>query len=81
MERKETATHTIPHSAATADGRRVEVIEKADEFRVWEPFAQAWSDWSPGARSFHWGSIELSLLEDGNWETTQGPPQRLTRQG
>lgn len=79
MDRTDTRTESIAHEAQTENGQRVRVVELLDLFRIWEPFANSWSDWCQGRSSFHWGAIELSLRADGNWETTESPTRVLTR--
>lgn len=79
MEKIETATDLVTHRAALDDGTEIEVLEKADRFRIWEPFPAAWSEWSPGRSSFHWDNMELTLLEDGNWQTSLRPARLLRR--
>jgi hypothetical protein len=65
--------------AATApNGEEALVVERTELMRVQE-LSGRWSEWLPGTRSFNWGGIRLNLREDGDWETAEYEPRRLTR--
>lgn len=80
MPRQEQKVELTGRFAATLpDGQAVVVTEHTEWMRLQE-WAGTWTPWLPGARQFRLGKIPLNLLEDGDWETAEHAPRRVTRQ-
>lgn len=76
MDWKEEKTARI--EATTADGEPAHLTEHTRFFRVRE-WGGNWSPWQQGERRYTWGSIPVNPREDGDWETAEYEPRRLTR--
>lgn len=80
MSRQEQKVELTGRFAATLpDGQAVVVTEHTEYLRVQE-LSGIWSPWLAGARRFRMGTVALNLLEDGDWETAEYAPRRVTRQ-
>lgn len=78
MAKQERRTDVEHLRALAPGGAEATVTAAITQLRV-QYLDATWSEWQVESINFNWGRIPLNLLEDGDWETVEPSPRRLTR--
>lgn len=78
MSRTERRDAVERHRVMTPDGQE-SLVEATTTFMRVQYLDLSWSEWQQEVTRFKWGRMPVNLREDGDWETAELQPRRLTR--